>query len=160
MFFLMIASNQLIGVIPPEIGNLESLEKLVLSDNCLYGTMASELGLLTNLLHIDISSNGLHGLLPDEFFNLAQLSFLDLSWQSNNYNNCTASDGTIVQPLYKMGDEGLRWNYGLQGSFFLNIGRLSNLVHIMIDQNSFTGPISADIKRLQQLCKFLKSEVT
>lgn len=145
----------MVGEIPPEIANLEALEKLELSENCIYGSMPSELGLLTNLYHLDINSNGLSGMIPEDFFRLSQLSYLDISWQSNNDDNCTASDGRVVEPLYKMGDEDLGWNYGLESNFLENIGRLKNLVHLNLDQNYFTGSIPDDIKSLQQLGEFV-----
>jgi hypothetical protein len=145
----------LIGEIPPEIANLEALDKLILSDNCLFGTMPSELGLLTNLYHLDITANGLSGVIPEEFFSLSKLSYLDISWQSNNHDNCTASDGRVVQPLYKMGDEDLGWNYGLETNFLEKISRLENLVYVNLDQNYFTGSVSDDIKNLQQLGEFV-----
>ena len=88
-----------------------------------------------------------------------QLSYIDLSWQSNTYDNCTTSDGNVVEPLYKMGEPDNGWNYGLEGEFFKNVGPLQNIVHIDIEWNYFTGSISHDIKNLQNLGKYLPQQI-
>jgi hypothetical protein len=118
-------------------------------------TIPSEIGLLSDLKHLDISLNGLSGFVADEFYNLSSLKYLDLSWQSNNYYvNCTTSDGSVVEPLYQLGDPDNDYNIGLRGKFLEEIGRLRNLVHINLDQNSFEGSILPYIEDVEQLGKF------
>jgi hypothetical protein len=143
-----IAFNNLVGSIAPELGNLDSLESLILSDNCIYGEMARELSMLTKLQHLDLAFNGLSGIV----FEVSQsLVHLDLSWQSNNPDNCTTSDGRVVEPLYQMGDPDNEYNYGLEGKFLEQINRLENLRYINLDHNSFDGTISQSIENLKQL---------
>jgi hypothetical protein len=81
------------------------------------------------------------------------LVHLDLSWQSNNHDNCTTSDGRVIEPLYQMGDPDNDINYGLEGKFLEQIGRLENLQYINLDHNSFDGTISQSIENLKQLGK-------
>jgi hypothetical protein len=115
------------------------------------------MGLLSNLKHLDVGLNGLSGIVAGEFYNLSNLTYLDLSWQSNNvYFNCTTSDGSVMEPLYQLGDPDSDYNIGLQGKFLEEIGRLRNLVHINLEQNSFEGSISPSIKDIEQLGKFKK----
>jgi hypothetical protein len=112
---------------------------------------------LSNLKHLDVSLNGFSGIVAGEFYNLSNLTYLDLSWQSNNvYVNCTTSNGIVVEPLYQLGDPDNDYNIGLRGKFLEEIGRLRNLVHINLDQNSFEGSISPYIKDVEQLGKFKK----
>lgn len=82
---------------------MDSLNRLVLNENCMLGSIPSELSSLTNLQFVHLGSNGLSGFIADSFYDLDLLE-LDLSWQSNNYINCTSSDGRVVEPLYQMGD--------------------------------------------------------
>ena len=60
--------------IPPALGNLASLEELLLSGNALTGSIPSALGNLTNLRQLRLDSTVLTGPIP---VNLAGLSGLD-----------------------------------------------------------------------------------
>jgi hypothetical protein len=52
-----------------------------------------------------------------------------------------------------MGDPDDDYNYGLEGKFLEQVGRLENLQYINLDQNSFDGTISPGIGNLKQLGK-------
>lgn len=119
----------------------------------MLGSIPSELSSLTNLQFVHLGSNGLSGFIADSFYDLDLLE-LDLSWQSNNYINCTSSDGRVVEPLYQMGDPDKDFNQGLEGKFLEQIFRLQSLKHVNLDQNSFSGSVSAGIQNLQQLGRF------
>ena len=54
-------NNQLIGSIPPEIGNLTNLEKLFLQGNQLSGEISPEFGSITNLEKLYLNDNQLEG---------------------------------------------------------------------------------------------------
>lgn len=76
---LSLLANDLAGSLPPELGRLAGLQKLVLAVNpLLEGLIPAELGRLTNLRILDLSSTDLGGLIPDEFANLTNLSILHL----------------------------------------------------------------------------------
>jgi hypothetical protein len=132
-----IAFNNLVGSIAPDLCNLDSLESLILSDK-------------TKLQHLDLAFNGLSGIVSEVSQSLVHL---DLSWQSNNQDNCTTSDGRVVEPLHQMGDPENDISYGLEGKFLEQIGRLENLQYINLDHNSFDGTISQSIENLKQLGK-------
>jgi Leucine-rich repeat (LRR) protein len=76
---LFLSSNQLIGSIPPEIGNLTNLNGLYLGWNQLTGSIPPEIGNLTNLTHLGLSDNELTGEILSELGNLTNLDGLGLS---------------------------------------------------------------------------------
>ena len=55
------ATNNLVGTIPSELGNLTTLTSLYLNDNQLSGTIPAELANLTNLQALNLSENLLTG---------------------------------------------------------------------------------------------------
>jgi Leucine-rich repeat (LRR) protein len=93
-------SNELVGLIPSELGNLSNLKGLYLHGNQLSGSIPSELGNLSNLQWLYLSNNQLSGLIPSELGNLSNLRLLNL-----------------------------RKNQ-LSGSIPQKLGNLSNLVHV------------------------------
>ena len=62
--WLILATNQLTGEIPPELGNLANLAVLGLDGNQLSGPIPAELGSLANLRHLVLSGNQLTGCIP------------------------------------------------------------------------------------------------
>ena len=75
---LVLTSNKLSGEIPPELGSLSNLTELVLSINQLSGEIPPELGNLSNLTLLALSSNRLSGEIPPELGNLSNLTQLYL----------------------------------------------------------------------------------
>ena len=86
---LDLKDNQLTGKIPPELGNLVSLELLELGVNQLSGKIPPELGNLANLTVLFLTFNQLTGEIPPELGNLANLESLDLS--GNQLRGCVPS---------------------------------------------------------------------
>jgi Leucine-rich repeat (LRR) protein len=74
-----IASNQLVGNIPTEIGLCSSLRELELANNKLESSIPSQLGSALSLERVDLRDNLLLGLLPTELSNLPALDVLYLS---------------------------------------------------------------------------------
>ncbi|MDE2979818.1 MAG: hypothetical protein OXU74_01365 [Gemmatimonadota bacterium] len=72
-------TNNLVGVMPPELGNLASLTRLDLSFNQLREGVPSELGNLTNLTRLILSDNQLRGTIPRELGRLGTLEGLTLA---------------------------------------------------------------------------------
>ena len=73
---LVLERNYLIGGIPPELGNLASLEDLSLHTNQLSGEIPPELGDLANLEVLHLHANQLSGCVPSSLQN--QLADADL----------------------------------------------------------------------------------
>jgi Leucine-rich repeat (LRR) protein len=78
---LNLSNSGLLGVIPPEIGNLTSLINLDLSNNQLTGSIPPEIGNLTSLINLDLSNNQLTGVITESICNLINLG---VSYLQNN----------------------------------------------------------------------------
>ena len=70
---LSLSRNNLTGILPPELGNLDELTVLALGDNRLTGPIPPALGNLANLVLLVLGDNGLTGLIPPALGNLANL---------------------------------------------------------------------------------------
>ena len=80
VYALTLEANNLIGEIPPELGDLASLGILHLYANRLIGEIPPELGNLTNLRELYLDRNRLSGEIPPELGNLTDLGALGLSF--------------------------------------------------------------------------------
>lgn len=76
---LDLSSNNLIGEIPPTIGNLSSLRLLNLSSNRLEGHIPASLGVISTLEQLDLAKNDLDGEIPQKLSMLSMLAYLNVS---------------------------------------------------------------------------------
>ncbi|XP_072957397.1 LRR receptor-like serine/threonine-protein kinase FEI 1 isoform X1 [Typha angustifolia] len=76
---LALHQNSLHGPIPPEIKNCAELRALYLRANYLQGGIPAEIGELIHLTILDLSSNLLRGMIPPSIGQLTHLRFLNLS---------------------------------------------------------------------------------
>ncbi len=116
-------NNNLMGSIPPELGNLINLTILVLSNNHLTGTVPSELGGLVNLNVLSLFNNQLTGIIPSELGNLENLITL-----------------TLASNL-------------LTGTIPSEFGNMTNLNNLYLFSNQLTGLIPAELENLMNLSK-------
>ncbi|KAL7483290.1 hypothetical protein ACHAW6_008941 [Cyclotella cf. meneghiniana] len=138
---ISLASNNLIGNIPPEIRGLRHLKSLLLSDNCIYGTIPFELWTLTSLSEIELEWNYLSGMVPSEIYELTSLTKLKLAG-NNETGSCFHADGTQTNLT----------STGLNGDIFgPKISKLSNLKEVSLYENDFHGSISSEIGTLSRL---------
>ncbi|XP_004300854.1 PREDICTED: receptor-like protein 12-like [Fragaria vesca subsp. vesca] len=78
--FLELASNSLVGEIPPLFCNVSTLSSVGLSDNKLSGVLPQCLGNTNNdLQYLFLGNNNLSGKVSPQICNLTKLSYLDLS---------------------------------------------------------------------------------
>ncbi len=82
--------NNLVGTIPPELGNLSEIYKLSFWRNQLTGNIPAELGNCTKMKIISLEQNRLTGPIPLEFANWTQLEVLALN------NNNLSGDVTDI----------------------------------------------------------------
>ncbi|KAL3748957.1 hypothetical protein ACJRO7_010102 [Eucalyptus globulus] len=69
---LSAVGNRISGI-PREIGNISTLEELVLEDNLLAGTLEPNIGNLSHLRRLLLSANNFSGTIPEFFRNLKNL---------------------------------------------------------------------------------------
>jgi len=113
--------NELIGTLPPELGNLAHLRVLGLWVNQLRGPIPAQLGNLHELAFLDLSINQLSGSIPDELGDLTKLSALSVA-----HNR-------------------------LSGPLPSALGRLENLETLDLSHNQFSGPIPVEWGELANL---------
>ena len=141
---LELSFNQLTGKIPPELGNLAGLGRLLLSVNQLSGEIPSELGNLADLDEIFLDRNQLTRI-PPELGNLARLRRLFLS------GNQLA--GEIPPELGKL--DNLRTLHlavnQLSGEIPAELGSLANLEFLLLADNQLQGAIPDELSKLTEL---------
>lgn len=128
--------DRLTGSIPPEIGNLTALTKLVMFRNSygsygIGGSIPSSLWNLTNLEVLNLSGNDFSGQLPPEIGNLTKLKYLNLSY-------------------FPFGPSQV-YNGRLTGPIPSEIGNLVNLEYLNLYRQNFTGSLPSGIGNLSNL---------
>ncbi|KNA24886.1 hypothetical protein SOVF_011580 [Spinacia oleracea] len=118
---LSLLGNRNIGPIPTEIGQISTLEELILEDNQLGGPLPKSLGNLKSLRRMVLAANFFNGTIPETFVNLKNLTELRLS-------------GNV-----------------LSGKIPDFLGNLTNLNSIDIQGTSLEGPIPSTISSLTNL---------
>ena len=131
--------------IPPELGNLASLQRLDLSDTQLSGEIPPELGNLTSLQVLDLSENALTGEIPSELGKLASLTGLFLS--SNQLSGCIPPELGDLTSLQKLN---LHENQ-LSGEIPPDLGNLARLIWLVLGGNQLSGEIPPDLGKLTSL---------
>ncbi|KAG2372452.1 leucine-rich repeat receptor-like serine/threonine-protein [Vigna angularis] len=81
---ISLLANRLTGPIPKEIGNITTLESLVLEFNQFTGNITSDLGNLSHLQRLYLTSNNFTGELPETLAKLTSLRELRLN--DNNFS--------------------------------------------------------------------------
>ncbi|KAG7957007.1 hypothetical protein I3843_11G153300 [Carya illinoinensis] len=137
-----------ISEVPPEIGDISSLEELVLEDNLLEGPLPESLGNLSNLRRLILSGNNFTDAIPKTFGNLKNLSDFRIDGSRisgkipdfvGNWINLTRLD---MQGTY------------MEGPIPSNISRLTNLEELRISDlkgSSIGFPDLQDLKKLKFL---------
>ena len=153
---LNLNANQLTGEIPSSIGNIENLINLYLCWNQLTGSIPPELGKLSNLKICYLDDNQLTGCIPIEFGNLLNLEELDL--QNNQLNgNIPESFGNLSN-LVSLNLQ----NNQLNGSIPESFGNLSNLKYCYLYDNQLSGGIPVSFGNLSNLeyCYLSSNQLT
>jgi Leucine-rich repeat (LRR) protein len=126
--------------LPPEIGQLASLQSLHLADNRL-ASLPPEIGKIANLQSLDLSNNQLASL-PPEIVQLAHLWWLDLS------NNQLA---TLPREIGRLAN--LQWLYLASNqldSLPPEIGRINRLQWLYLENNQLDN-LPPEIGRINEL---------
>ncbi len=137
--------NRLSGSIPSALGNLGNLQSLDLRFNVLSGSIPSALGNLGNLTHLYLENNQLSGSIPPELGNLGNLTLLSLF-----YNELSGSIPSALGNLGNLTHLYLDDNQ-LSGSIPSALGNLGNLTRLILDNNQLSGSIPGNLARLLDL---------
>jgi len=128
---LNLIDNNLVGIIPSSIGDLDSLTGLFLCDNQLTGSIPLEIGNLTNLRYMSLYTNQLTGPIPTEIGNLTNSTWLHLG-----NNQLTGTVPAEINNLTKLSLLYL-YNNDLEDLPSLS-GLSSSLLYLKIENNKFT----------------------
>ena len=154
-----LVDNQLWGPIPPELGDLSSLEELDLSLNRLTGPIPPELGNLFTLGQLNLADNWLAGPIPPEIGNLLSLRSLNLAdnWLAGPI---PAELGSLVILTHLNLSNNRRFVFGpasyeagLAGPIPPELGDLSSLEELDLSSNCLTGPIPPELGNLSSLAR-------
>ncbi len=145
--WLVMTQNNLVGTIPPELGNLVHLDELLLDDNQLTGPIPPELGTLGGLRALWLGQNHLTGPIPPELGNLSSLEDLVLF-----INDLTGPIPPELGNLSNLETLQLRHNH-LTGTIPPQLGNLSLSSYLTIDleENQLTGTIPPELGNLTNL---------
>ena len=137
--YLNLASSNLSGEIPSEIGNLINLAQLFLQDNQLTGEIPPSIGNLTNLIFLNLDENQLTGEIPSSIGDLTNLSELILD---NNQltGEIPPSIGNLTNLTYLQ-----LMNNQLTGEIPSSIGDMTNLYYFYVNNNQLSGYVPEEI---------------
>ncbi len=142
---LELASNNLTGEIPVELGNLSGLTTLALLENNLTGAIPAELGKLSNLRVVALSNNNLIRNIPSELGDLVNLELLRLE-----VNRLSGPIPPALGNLPYLTDLLLEANQ-LSGPVPREMGNLYNLRLLGLSDNLLTGEIPESFAGLKNL---------
>ncbi|KAI9086073.1 hypothetical protein K1719_032150 [Acacia pycnantha] len=143
---ISLLANRFSGSIPNEIGNIPTLEELVLEDNHFEGTLPSSLGKLKHLRRLLLSSNNFSGTVPESFGNLKKLK--DFRLDGNTVSGKLPSFIGNWTNLDRLDLQGT----SMEGPIPPTIALLTNLTQLRIsDLNGKTTTRFPDLKNLKSL---------
>ncbi|CAO2182536.1 unnamed protein product [Urochloa humidicola] len=136
------------GNIPGEIGNLSQLTFLALNTNSFTGGIPPTLGLLSNLIWLDISANKMSGQIPVSP-GLNQLIKAKHFHFSENQLTGPLSEGLFSAKMSLV--HVIFNNNNFTGPIPSSIGQVTSLQIIRLDHNQFSGPVPDSIGNLSNL---------
>ncbi|MFC2131786.1 SBBP repeat-containing protein, partial [Bacteroidota bacterium] len=145
--YLYLENNQL-DTLPSGLGNAKELIHMRIYRNKLNCTIPLDLGGLSNLKELLLNKNdSLHGQLPDTLGNLTNLEYLNLS-----YCNLSGSIPSNFQNLDKLKTLDIRYN-NLTGTIPPELGNVDSLKYLYLEFNNLDSlPIGlGNAKELIQL---------
>lgn len=148
-FIVDVSNNLITGGIPVEIGSLcSSLVVLGVAGNQLSGLIPTSIGQLNYLISLDLSRNHLGGEIPTSVKNLPNLERLSLG---HNFLNGTIP--TEINQLHSLKVLDLSSNL-LTGEIPGALADLRNLTALLLDNNKLTGKIPSAFAKSMSLTMF------
>ena len=144
----------MIGTLPPSIGNLSTLQILSFQHNPhLDGTLPDSLGSLSNLTSLVLTQSGLNGRIPSSLENLRELQYLVLS---DNFLTSTVPPAIMIS-LRKLVQLNLANNY-LSGFISPSYFEMPNLESLLLHRNLFQSTLPFNIGYGPKLSVLVLSE--
>ncbi|GFY93206.1 leucine-rich repeat protein kinase family protein [Actinidia rufa] len=143
---LIVGNNKISGSIPPEIGNLVSLNNLDLVYNQMTGSIPTSIGRLHKLQSVAFAGNKLSGEIPSSIGNLTLLNMLGIeenNLQGNIPSTLGNCQGLLLLQLY---------GNNISGSIPREVIGLSSLsISLDLSRNSLSGPLPQEMGNLRNL---------
>ena len=140
-----LGSNRLMGSLPPQLGDLDQLQRLDLGDAFLNGVIPREIGRLTQLQRLYLERNELSGPIPHEIVTLPNLRYLNLS-----HNDLSGGLPPTILASETLVDIDLE-NNRLTGRITGWFAQPSQLSVIRLSGNRLDSEIPTQIERAQKL---------
>ncbi|KAL3729648.1 hypothetical protein ACJRO7_026733 [Eucalyptus globulus] len=121
---LHLNSEHLVGVVPPHIGNLSFLRKVILANNNFHSEIPPQFDRLFRLQYLALANNSFSGQVPSNLSHCSNLLVLDLAFNA------------------------------LEGNLPMELGSLSNLQILTLEFNNLTGNIPLSFGNLSSLQGF------
>ncbi|KAF8017590.1 hypothetical protein BT93_H2697 [Corymbia citriodora subsp. variegata] len=138
-------SKNLLGVVPPHIGNLSFLREVDLRNNSFHSEIPSEFSRLFRLQKLFLRNNSFSGQIPSNLSHCSNLLTLVL-----DYNMLEGNLPAEFGSLSKLQGLGIQVN-NLMGNIPTSFGNLSSLQVFLITRNNFGGTIPETLGWLRNL---------
>lgn len=148
-----LSANNLVGTIPPSLGDISTLEKLLLNNDTLTGDIPLELGNLSHLLVLSLAGNKLSGSIPSQLNDLTSLAFLYL--HDNRLTGAIPLDFSSLTSIEQI----LLYKNQLSGAI-PDLSNLTNLKILELFNNSLTGPIPDNLPNSLRVLRLHNNELT
>ncbi len=142
---IYLGSNNLIGNLPEEIGNLTKLENLVLYGNHIENPLPVSLKNLTSLWEVVLNGNELTGTFPLDLCDMTTLTHINLQ-----HNQLSGSIPAEIGKLTNLIDLHLSYNQ-FDGNLPVELGSLTKLDGLFLSGNQLSGAIPAEFVNLTGL---------
>ena len=118
---LNLEANNLVGMLPPEIGLLSDLRALALTANQFVGELPSEIGRLTNMQKLILYNNQWTGTIPVTIGLMTELKLIDMD------NSAFTCKFVVVVVLFSFASTNLRASFANTILLFIMLMRLQQL---------------------------------
>nr|XP_028945494.1 putative receptor-like protein kinase At3g47110 [Malus domestica] len=172
VLILDLEDKQLVGSIPPSIGNLTRLIEISLGINGFHGEIPQELGRLRTLESLNLSFNSLGGKIPTNMSHCTQLRVFDLlsnkiiglipsqlsSWLSLTVlqlgrNNLSGTIPGWIGNFSSLRSLRIAYN-NFQGSIPNELGHITTLKIFVVGENNLSGMFPSSIYNISSIYKF------
>ncbi|KAK9055664.1 hypothetical protein SSX86_026749 [Deinandra increscens subsp. villosa] len=143
---LQLPSANLSGNLPPELGDLSTLQSLYLSFNSITGSIPLELGYASSLQDIDFSNNLLNGLVPVSIWNLCE-KLISFRVHGNLLSGSIPKPGLPNATCNSLSNLDLGHNL-FTGNVPEFITGFSELKQLDLSDNKFSGSVPEGLSRL------------